>query len=86
MNRRAKRRWSAELLLVGLMGLSVGMPVQSLHAAAAKKEPVNCYISERKINRENTRINCIYKCPDGRSESEVVPRANQCPAKIEVLR
>ncbi|MDA0665508.1 MAG: hypothetical protein O2848_02135 [Proteobacteria bacterium] len=86
MNLQAKRHWSAVLVLVGLVGLSVGMPAGMPHAAAAKKEPVNCYISERKINRDNTRINCIYKCPDGRSESEVVPRATQCPAKIEVLR
>jgi hypothetical protein len=57
-----------------------------VQAAPAKKEPLSCYISERKINRENTRINCIYKCPDGRSEREVVPRSAQCPSKIEVTR
>ena len=57
-----------------------------VQAATAKKEPLACYISERKINREQTRINCIYKCPDGRSESEVIPRAAQCPSKIEVVR
>jgi hypothetical protein len=57
-----------------------------IQAAPAKKEPLSCYISERKINRENTRINCIYKCPDGRSEREVVPRSAQCPSKIEVTR
>jgi hypothetical protein len=68
------------LVLLGLAGLFSGP------AVAAKKEPVACYISERKINRENTRINCIYKCPDGRSEREVVPRSAQCPSKIEVTR
>jgi hypothetical protein len=57
-----------------------------VQAAPAKKEPLACFISERKINREQTRINCIYKCPDGRSESEVIPRAAQCPSKIEVVR
>lgn len=57
-----------------------------VQAAPAKKEPLACYISERKINREQTRINCIYKCPDGRSESEVIPRSAQCPSKIEVVR
>jgi hypothetical protein len=57
-----------------------------VQAAPAKKEPLSCYISERKINRENTRINCIYKCPNGRSEREVVPRSAQCPSKIEVTR
>jgi hypothetical protein len=57
-----------------------------IQAAPAKKEPLSCYISERKINRENTRINCIYKCPNGRSEREVVPRSAQCPSKIEVTR
>jgi len=75
-----------------LPGLALGLALLGLAGAfsgpavAAKKEPVACYISERKINRENTRINCIYKCPDGRSESEVVPRSAQCPSKIEVTR
>ena len=57
-----------------------------VQAAPAKKEPLSCYISERKMNREQTRITCVYKCPDGRSESEVIPRSAQCPSKIEVVR
>jgi hypothetical protein len=65
------------------MGTLVATGVQ---AAPTKKEPLACYISERKINREQTRINCIYKCPDGRLESEVIPRSAQCPSKIEVVR
>lgn len=66
--------------------LLTAVSATGVQAAPAKKEPLACYISERKMNREQTRINCIYKCPDGRSEREIIPRSAQCPSKIEVVR
>lgn len=79
----------APLLMKGLIvaaAATAALVATHVQAAPAKKEPLACYISERKINREQTRINCIYKCPDGRSEREVIPRSAQCPSKIEVVR
>jgi hypothetical protein len=79
----------AHLLMKGLFVAAAAwatVTTTGVQAAPAKKEPLSCYISDRKINREQTRINCIYKCPDGRLESEVIPRAAQCPSKIEVVR
>lgn len=79
----------AHLLMKGLFLATAALATftaTGVQAAPAKKDPLACYISERKINREQTRINCIYKCPDGRSESEVIPRSAQCPSKIEVVR
>lgn len=55
-------------------------------AALSKSKEVDCYISERKASRDNTRINCIYKCADGSKEAEVIPKSNSCPSKISVTR
>jgi len=54
--------------------------------AVAKPQEIDCFISERKASRDNTRINCIYKCADGSKEAEVIPKGNSCPSKISVTR
>jgi hypothetical protein len=50
------------------------------------EKTMNCYIASRKPNRENTRVNCVYKCPNGKTESEVVPKGVSCPPFVNVAK
>jgi hypothetical protein len=67
------------VVLLATTGLS---PIAGL----AKSKEVDCFISERKTSRDNTRVNCVYKCADGSKEAEVIPKGNSCPSKISVTR
>lgn len=44
----------------------------------------NCRISER-IRLDDGRTTCMYRCPNGRPESETVSRGEQCPSVLNVL-
>ena len=44
----------------------------------------NCRIAER-IRLEDGRVTCMYRCPNGRPESETVSRGEQCPSVMNVL-
>lgn len=55
-------------------------------AVVAKSKEIDCFISDRKVSRDNARINCVYKCADGSKEAEVIPKSNSCPSKISVTR
>lgn len=49
------------------------------------KNTVDCFISERKLN-PNKHTTCIYKCPNGRLESENVEPGYQCPPRMNVIQ
>jgi len=49
------------------------------------KNTVDCFISERKLN-PNKHTTCIYKCPNGRLESENVAPGYQCPPVMNVIQ
>jgi hypothetical protein len=53
---------------------------------SAKSKEIDCFISDRKVSKDNARINCVYKCADGSKEAEVIPKGNSCPSKISVTR
>lgn len=61
-------------------------PIYIAQARPDKENAMNCYISERRVNRDNTRLNCIYKCPNGKTESEVVPKGVSCPPYVNVAK
>jgi hypothetical protein len=44
----------------------------------------NCRIAER-VRLEDGRTTCVYRCPNGRPESETVSRGEQCPSVLNVL-
>jgi hypothetical protein len=49
------------------------------------KNTVDCFISERRLN-PNKHTTCIYKCPNGRLESENVAPGYQCPPRMNVIQ
>nr|UOZ97465.1 hypothetical protein NCPCFENI_01386 [Cupriavidus sp.] len=49
------------------------------------KNTVDCFISERRLN-PNKHTTCIYKCPNGRIESENVAPGYQCPPRMNVIQ
>ncbi|MFZ9735142.1 MAG: hypothetical protein ACO3DD_08775 [Burkholderiaceae bacterium] len=49
------------------------------------KNTVDCFISERRLN-PNKHTTCIYKCPNGKLESESVAPGYQCPPRMNVIQ
>lgn len=45
----------------------------------------DCYIEERRLN-PNKHTTCIYRCPDGRIESESVAPGFYCPTVMNVIK
>jgi hypothetical protein len=45
----------------------------------------NCYIEERRLN-PNQHTTCIYRCPDGKIESENVAPGFVCPPMMNVIK
>jgi len=79
--------WS--FVIIMLVSPAVAAGDASLLLAQARGEgekAMNCYIASRKANRENTRINCVYKCPNGKTEAEVVPKGVSCPPYVNVAK
>ena len=79
--------WSLFILMV--VSTAVAAADSSVLLAQARSEgekAMNCYIASRKANRENTRINCVYKCPNGKTEAEVVPKGVSCPPFVNVAK
>jgi hypothetical protein len=74
-------RASKALAAVLLGATSLTPPLVS-----AKSKEIDCFISDRKVSKDNARINCVYKCADGSKEAEVIPKSNSCPSKISVTR
>ncbi|MEY3669016.1 MAG: hypothetical protein RL258_411 [Pseudomonadota bacterium] len=79
--------WSFVVILVASPAVSADDTALLLAQARADGEKaMNCYIASRKTNRENTRINCVYKCPNGKTEAEVVPKGVSCPPFVNVAK
>jgi len=51
----------------------------------ALKTTMDCFISER-ILQPNKHTSCIYKCPNGKLESENVGPGYQCPPRMNVIQ
>ena len=51
----------------------------------ALKNTVDCFISER-VLQPNKHTSCIYKCPNGKLESENVGPGYQCPPRMNVIQ
>jgi hypothetical protein len=45
----------------------------------------DCYIEERRLN-PNKHTTCIYRCPDGKIESENVAPGFYCPTVLNVIK
>jgi hypothetical protein len=78
--------WS---FLIMLLSPAIAASDTSLLLAQARgdgEKAMNCYIATRKANRENTRVNCVYKCPNGKTEAEVVPKGISCPPFVNVAK
>ena len=73
-----------------LHGIAYGVLIacllpQSTHAQQiASTKSVKCYLSERQENRDKTRTACIYKCPNGKKEREVIPKGATCPGYLDL--
>ena len=79
--------WPFVVILVASPAVSAGnAPLLIAQARGDGEKQMNCYIASRKTNRENTRINCVYKCPNGKTEAEVVPRGVSCPPFVNVAK
>ena len=55
--------------------LPQGVYAQQLASAKSMK----CHLSERQENRDKSRTACIYKCPNGKKEREVIPKGCKLP-------
>ena len=51
----------------------------------AIKNSMDCFISER-VLQANKHTSCIYKCPNGKLESENVGPGYQCPPRMNVIQ
>lgn len=51
---------------------------------ARKIKGINCSIKDRVVNK-NKHITCIYKCPNGKTESESVEPGLSCPPIMNVI-
>jgi hypothetical protein len=51
---------------------------------ARKIKGVDCTIKDRVVNK-NKHITCIYKCPNGKTESESVEPGLSCPPIMNVI-
>ncbi|HCO58494.1 MAG TPA: hypothetical protein DIT38_10030 [Burkholderiales bacterium] len=60
--------------------LPQGVYAQQLASAKSMK----CHLSERQENRDKSRTACIYKCPNGKKEREVIPKGASCPGYLDV--
>jgi hypothetical protein len=81
--------WSLALLLTlspSLAAADAGAFTLVAQTRSDGEKTMNCYISSRKANRENTRTNCVYKCPNGKTEAEVVPKGVSCPPFVNVAK
>ena len=70
-------------LLFGLL-ISCLFPHKVYAQQIASSKSVKCHLSERQENRDKTRIACIYKCPNGKKEREVIPKGATCPSYLDV--
>lgn len=79
--------WSFTIIMLFSPAVAAGdSPLLLAQARSDGEKAMNCYISSRKANRENTRINCVYKCPNGKTEAEVVPKGVSCPPFVNVAK
>jgi hypothetical protein len=76
----------ASLLLPFVGGAAPALAELVLLAQAKTSKTMNCHITSRDPNRDNTRINCVYKCPNGKTEAEVVPKGVSCPPFVNVAK
>ena len=51
----------------------------------ARRDSINCYLTERK-KLDDGGLNCIYKCPKGRTENNSIGPGFRCPTMMNVLR
>jgi hypothetical protein len=74
----------ASVLLLFHGATAPASPERLLLTQAKPSKSMNCHITGRDPNRDNTRIKCVYKCPNGKMEAEIIPKGASCPAYINV--
>ena len=50
-----------------------------IQSQAKASKSMNCHIASHDSNRDKTRIKCVFKCPNGKTEAEVIPKGSSCP-------
>lgn len=78
-----KVRQSLQGLTFGIVMICL-LPHNAHAQQIASSKSVKCHLSERQENRDKTRTACIYKCPDGKKEREVIPKGATCPSYLDV--
>jgi hypothetical protein len=71
--------------LCALMTIPAHARDERLSGKPGPKREMNCNITER-IKNKNRSTTCVYKCPDGGTESASVDEGFSCPALVNVLR
>jgi hypothetical protein len=66
--------------IVLVISSSQGFAAQMLVGSKSLK----CHLSGRQELRDKTRKACIYKCPNGKKEREVIPKGATCPGYLDV--
>ncbi|MFM1928104.1 MAG: hypothetical protein RIR28_687 [Pseudomonadota bacterium] len=82
-------RGSAALVCIGMLCAIMATPAHArderLSGKPGPKREMNCNITER-VKNKNRSTTCVYKCPDGGTESASVDEGFSCPAVVNVLR
>jgi hypothetical protein len=80
---------TASLALIAMLCAVIATPAHArderLSGKPGPKREMNCNITER-IKNKNRSTTCVYKCPDGGTESASVDEGFSCPAVVNVLR
>jgi hypothetical protein len=72
-------------MLCAIMATPAHARDERLSGKPGPKREMNCNITER-IKNKNRSTTCVYKCPDGGTESASVDEGFSCPAVVNVLR
>jgi hypothetical protein len=72
-------------MLCAVMATPAHARDERLSGKPGPKREMNCNITER-IKNKNRSTTCVYKCPDGGTESASVDEGFSCPAVVNVLR
>ena len=80
---------SAALACIAVLCAVMATPAHArderLSGKPGPKREMNCNITER-VKNKNRSTTCVYKCPDGGTESASVDEGFSCPAVVNVLR
>lgn len=72
-------------MLCAIMASAAHARDERLSGKPGPKREMNCNITER-VKNKNRSTTCVYKCPDGGTESASVDEGFSCPAVVNVLR